>query len=135
MRAFRIISVCVSGLAITAVAACGSSPPPPPANATGVTNAQQVEPRSAAWQVASERCKHAEACGDIGGSRDYASTEACLAKNRGDAENDLRSADCPKGVNSLRLQACLSEIASEACSGVGSGWERMMSCKTGSLCP
>jgi hypothetical protein len=135
MKSSRIRLVLVSAVASAAFAACESNPPPSPANAAGVTNAQQIDPRSAAWELATARCKHAVACNEIGGNRDYASNEVCMTANRGKAENDLRSADCPNGVNSQRLQACLSEIASESCSGVGSGFERMMSCRTGSLCP
>ena len=97
--------------------------------------AQHNDVKTSAWQLAGARCKHAAACNQIGGDRDYASTDACMAQERGKAENDLRASDCPNGVDASRLQACLSQISSEACSGIGSGWNAMMSCKTGSLCP
>lgn len=115
------------------VAACGSSPPP--ASPSGVTNAQKTEYQAAASRLADATCKHAEACNEIGGSRSYASKTACLEQNRGKSLNDLRASECPRGVDSTRLEACVAAIAAEACSGVGSGFDRSMACSSGQLCP
>jgi hypothetical protein len=118
---------------IGVAAACASNPPP--AYSPGVTNAQKTDVQVAAARLADAKCKHASECNEIGGDRTYASRDACLSDARGKAENDLRAASCPHGIDTTRLEACLSETASEACSGIGSGLSRSMSCKTGSLCP
>jgi hypothetical protein len=58
-----------------------------------------------------------------------------LSENRGKADDDLRASNCPHGIDVSRLHACLSEVATEFCSGFMSGFSRSMSCTTGSLCP
>jgi Family of unknown function (DUF6184) len=113
-------------------AACASNPPP---SSPGVTSAQMTDGPSAAARLSDATCKHAAACNEIGGSKTYVSRDACMSETRGKLENALRSADCPRGVDTTRLNACLSEVAAESCTGVGSGFGRMMSCKTGALCP
>jgi hypothetical protein len=124
------LAFCVAGI----TASCASSPPPPMSN-IGVTSAQRVDERSAALRLAQAKCRHADACNEVGGKRHFATRDSCLSENRGKAENDLRRADCPHGVDGTRLNACVSEIAAESCSGVGSGLSRSISCQTSALCP
>lgn len=115
------------------VAACASNPPP--ASTPGVTNVQKTDVFSAAARLADAKCKHAVECNEIGGDKTYASRDACLSDNRGKAEDDLRAANCPHGIDASRLQACVSEVSTESCSGFMSGFNRSMTCKTGALCP
>ena len=131
MKGHRISAALLLGLVGIA---CGSSAPPPQ-NAAGVANAQRTDMETASWRLAEAKCKHASVCNEIGGNRAYPSNEACVMENRGKAEGDFRPADCPNGVDMTRLNTCLSEISAEACSGVGTGFARMMSCRTSSLCP
>jgi hypothetical protein len=119
--------------AIGVLAACSSNPPP--ANAPGVTSAQRTDVQVAAARRADSTCRHPAACNEIGGDKTYASRDACLSGTRGKAEDDLRAANCPHGIDTTRLEACLSETATESCSGFLSGLSRSMSCKTGALCP
>ncbi len=114
------------------VAACSSNPPPEP---VGATNVQPLNAEMAAPRIAQARCAHALSCNEVGGSRSYASMDACVSKNRGDAENALCSSDCPRGVDPTRLDSCISAMNAEACSGIGSGFSRSLACKTGALCP
>jgi hypothetical protein len=125
------ISVAIG--AMGAAAACASSPPP--ASVAGVTNAQRTDAQVSAARLADAKCKHAVECNEIGGDRTYATRDACISDNRGKAEDDLRIANCPHGIDSTRLEACLSETAAESCSGFASGFSRSMSCKTSALCP
>jgi hypothetical protein len=133
MRISGVVSVLLVGGAVLAIA-CSKNPPPPQAPA-GTTTTTSVEVGGASSRLAHAHCKHAQACGEIGGSRTYPTMEACMEKNRSDAESDLRASECPRGVDSSRLQACLSAVDSEACSGIGSGWSRSLACKTSALCP
>ena len=70
-----------------------------------------------------------------GGNRAYPTMEVCMDKNRSDAADDLRAANCPRGVDSPRLESCLAEINAESCTGIGSGFNRSMACTKGALCP
>jgi hypothetical protein len=111
--------------------ACASTP----ANATGVTSAQMTDGQSAASRLAETTCEHAAACHQIGESKSYASQDACMTETRIRYENGLRTAECPRGVATTRLEACVSEVTKESCSGMPGGFHRMMSCKMGALCP
>ena len=115
------------------VAACASHPPP--ASTPGVTNAQKTDATIAVAKLTDAKCKHAVECNEIGGDRTYASRDQCISDNRGKAESDLRASNCPHGIDASRLDACLSEVATESCSGFMSGFNRSMTCNQGSLCP
>ncbi len=132
MRPHQYLTAVAIG-AIGAAAACASNPPP--ANAPGVTSAQRTDAQTSAARLADAKCKHAAECHEIGGDRTYATRDACISDNRGKAEDDLRTANCPHGVDTTRLEACLSETATESCSGFASGFSRSMACKTSALCP
>jgi len=132
MRLHQVCGSLALGL-FTVITACGSSAPPPAT--AGVTSAQKTDTPTAAGKLADAYCKHAQACNEIGGSRTYSSKTACLDQNRGKGLNDLRASECPRGVDSTRLEACVTAIAAEACSGMGSGFSRSMQCSTSELCP
>lgn len=130
MRISGVVSVLLGGGAVLA-GACSRNPPP---RAPATTTTTSVEVEGATSRLAQARCKHAAACNEIGGNRSYPTMQACIEKNRGDADSDLRASECPRGVDSSRLEACLSAINAEACTGIGSGWNRSLACRTSSLC-
>lgn len=115
------------------IVACSHEPPPKQPGA--VTTTTSVEVGNAASRLASAHCKHASACNEVGGNRTYPTMEACMDKNRSDAADELRAANCPRGVDSPRLESCLAEINAESCTGIGSGFSRSMACTKGALCP
>lgn len=133
MRISGVLSVFLGGAAVLA-GACSKSPPPPQAPA-GTTTTTSVQVSGATSHLAQAHCKHAMSCNEIGGSRTYPSMETCMEKNRADAESSLRASECPRGVDSARLHACIAAIDAESCSGVGSGWNRSLACRTSELCP
>ena len=122
-------------IAIVGVAAACASSPPPPAYTPGVTSAQRTDASIAAARLADAKCRHAADCNEIGGDRTYATHDTCISDNRGKAEDDLRIANCPHGIDASRLDACISQVTTESCSGFMSGFNRFMSCGTSSLCP
>jgi len=120
-------------LPIAVAVACSNNPPP--ANPSGVANVQRVDGKSAADEISQARCRHALACNEIGNDRTYPTMNVCEAKNRGDLQNDLQGSSCKAGVDPTRLEACVSALKAEACSGLGSGISRDAACRTGELCP
>ncbi len=131
MKFGRGLTSLVVGFA-SITAACASNP----ANVTGVTNAQMTDGQSAASRLAETTCQHAAACRQIGDSKSYESQDACLAETQERYEHGLRTAECPRGVDTTRLEACVSEVTAESCSGMlPGGFHRMMSCKLSALCP
>ena len=134
MKAQRFITAVAIGIVGLALA-CASNPPPPTASTTGVTSAQKMDADIAAAKLADAKCRHASECNEIGGDRTYASRDACIAENRGKADEDLRATNCPHGIDASRISACISEVQTESCSGFMSGFNRSMTCKTSALCP
>jgi hypothetical protein len=131
MKAHKFAFAVPLACAVAAVA-CSKSPPP---QVPGSTSMQPVDTETAVRRIAAARCKHATACNEIGGKKTFPSMQACMGKNRSDAEDDLRTANCPRGVNAARLQSCVSAVEAESCSGLGSGFNRGLACKTTELCP
>jgi len=130
---FHPFSLAIPIVSTVLVGGCSQSPPPQQPG--GVAMAQPVDGQSAAWRVATAQCRHASACRDIGGNRNYASMDACMSKNRGEAQDNLRASNCPHGVDSARLDSCIASIDAESCSGIGSGLNRFMACRTSEICP
>ena len=133
MKAHQLLTS--AAIATLGVAAACASNPPPPAYTPGVTSAQKTDVEVAAARMADATCKHAAECNEIGGDRTYASRDTCILDNRGKAEDALRASNCPHGIDTSRLEACLSETATESCTGFLSGFNRSMTCKTSALCP
>jgi hypothetical protein len=109
--------------------------PPPPPNAIGVTSAQRTDGPSAAAQIADARCRHADICREVGPNRPYPSRAACVTEAEQRAEVDLHSADCPREVDTMRLETCLTKITVGSCSDTNAQFETLLACSSGQLCP
>jgi len=108
--------------------ACGREREPAmsPAAAT-VQNREQV-----AQSIATEKCKRARDCNDIGPKEDYQSWEHCMNAAKTDAREKL--AECRYGVKSGDLQECLADIQDEDCGAVLGAVTTTVACRAAELC-
>jgi hypothetical protein len=121
--------VFVFGALASVAAACGSGAQQ--TGPAGVANAQRGAPTWAAARLADGRCHEARLCGAIGRDRLYATVESCVEQNLKAAEADLQG--CSRGVDTARLETCLSKIADASCEQVQVRTEA--ACTTERLCP
>jgi hypothetical protein len=112
----------------TGVGAPGYTPPAPEDVPSRMSNDQVVR------QVAEERCKREQRCGEIGPNEDYASLESCRVDMYASTLDDLGLDECPGGIDNNDLQMCLTEIRNEDCDNPMDSFERVAACRSGMLC-
>jgi len=105
-----------------------------PQTAPSTNNATTMTNTVALNRIADARCAREAACDNIGNDKNYATTQACAQKIRDDMRNDLGAKDCPNGVTTQKLDACLASIKAESCSNVLDRLERLIACRTSELC-
>ena len=70
---------------------------------------------NAALRVATARCDREAACGNIGTGRPFGDRDECVNQIGHDVVADLSSEECPSGVATDSLEACISDVQSAPC--------------------
>jgi hypothetical protein len=112
--------------------ACGRSPDAPAPTTT--TGARTLSSEDAITRVASARCEREVSCNNIGADGKYQDRDACMREVRQNTKSELRSDECPRGINGERLEQCLTEIRNEGCGNPIDTIDRMASCRRSELC-
>jgi hypothetical protein len=126
-------SVAIGVVAVTAACAARPTQVSTP-NTPGVTSAQKMDATIVASLLADAKCTHAAECNAIGTDLAYATRDACIAATRGKAEDELGEASCPHGIDASLIEACVTEVSTESCTGFTSGLGRS-TCQTVPICP
>ena len=133
MSTFRATGLAAAAL----VAACGSSNTSNnvvPNTASGVTAVQGSADLQVVDQIASARCKHAQACNSIGPGQRYASFDTCLDQAHASTADQLNAYNCPRGIGQDALKRCVSAIGNAQC---GNAFDQLASsenCRSEDLC-
>lgn len=130
-------AVLVAGLSLIAVA-CGQSY----GNTGGAKSASEttagVQGRdandAAIEKLSSAKCERETRCGNIGDGKKFATERSCMDENRGAKRDDLRTSDCPGGIDKRALDKCLAEIRAEHCSNALDKINRLTACRDNALC-
>lgn len=110
------------------VLACGREREPALTPAASVPEDRE----QAAQAIATETCKRARDCNDIGPQQDYSSHQHCMNSSLAEARDDL--AECRYGIKSEDLKECLADIQDQNC-GTGLGALRAsIECRASELC-
>jgi hypothetical protein len=99
---------------------------------TGATAA--VTNETAIERIVAARCAREASCDKIGGDKRFSSREVCTQKVRTDMRDDLKSSECPRGIDGKELQECLEEIRTESCNNPIDTLSRLAACRTSDLC-
>jgi len=91
---------------------------------------------SAVDAIAAATCDHAQRCNEIGpgDGKDYASREACMAKERKDLGDDLNANSCRGGVVQKELDECLAEARNQDCNAPFDALGKITACRTSDIC-
>jgi hypothetical protein len=87
-----------------------------------------------AHTIADARCDQEERCGNIGSGKEYKNRAECLGKISGVIAKNLNNANCPAGYDQKELDECLNEVRSESCGNPFDTLERIVSCRSSSIC-
>jgi uncharacterized protein DUF6184 len=117
--------------AIVLLAGCSSGRPP---TTPREEKAARAETAHATAELAEARCSREQRCGGIGDNKSYSSMDDCMSRVRADWKDDLNANECPAGVNSVRLNACLKSVQEEECGHPFETLDRIATCRTGAMC-
>ena len=83
----------------------------------------------AAGQIASVRCTHEAACGNVGTYGTFESFDVCVAEVRRANRQQLTGSVCPQGVDPYALERCIDDVRLQPACG-----ETPKTCGSPSLC-
>lgn len=104
------------------------------ASTTTLTGAPWVSNDSAIDRIVGARCGRETTCSNVGPDKHFVSTDACMKEVQSKAQDDLRAAECPGGVDAKQLEECLGAIHRESCSNPLDTIGRITACQKNQLC-
>ena len=133
---FALSAVAVAGALLGG--ACARSNEPEPAMRPGSGTKADPATRPAAMEgiqlISEARCDREVRCGGVGPDKNYETRDQCVADLKNDGYEDLDAKACPKGLDERELDQCLSEIHAERCGAPLDTLERLVACRSASLC-
>ena len=119
-------------------AACSKSndrePAMQPASGTKADPATRPAAMEGIQLISEARCDREVRCGGVGSGETYETRDQCVGDLKNDGYEDLDAKACPKGLDERELEQCLSEIQAERCGAPLDTLERLVACRSASLC-
>lgn len=112
---------------------------PAPGERVGVTTVTGADLGSQANDTAidritSARCARETACNNVGSDKHFVSHDVCVREVRAKLGDDLRTAECPRGIDSEALEKCMEATRTESCNNPVETIQRLAACRAGDLC-
>lgn len=112
---------------------------PAPGERVGVTTVTGADLGSVANDVAIDRiatarCARETACNNVGSDKHFVSHDVCVREVRAKVGDDLRTAECPRGIDSEALDKCMEATRTESCNNPIETIQRLATCRTSDLC-
>ena len=85
-------------------------------------------------EISVARCDREVRCGGVGPGDSYETRDQCIADLNNAGYDDLDAEACPKGLDRVELDKCLSEIHAERCGAPLDTLERLVACRSATLC-
>lgn len=85
-------------------------------------------------EISVARCDREVRCGGVGPGDSYETRDQCIADLNNAGYDDLDAEACPKGLDRDELEKCLSEIHAERCGAPLDSLERLVACRSATLC-
>jgi hypothetical protein len=104
-----------------------------PGSAT-LTGAAWVANDAAIDRVVAARCAREITCNAIGPDKHFTSGDACVREVGKKTRDDLKSSECPAGIDGKELDECLDAIRNESCNNPIDVISRLSACRTSELC-
>lgn len=101
-------------------------PPFNPSVSPGATDAIQ--------RISQGLCTRALRCGNVGNRLEYSSLEDCETRTRGDWKEDFVAYQCPDGIVSKQLEACLKALEDVPCRDPLDSLGRIVACRAADIC-
>jgi hypothetical protein len=122
-----------TGQAMQSAPSMPSAPPAAPSDLGGATQGD-ARYQMATARIAGVRCQRQISCEQIGINKRFTSEDECARGEGRRTQDELKSTDCPAGIDTAKLQACLAELSKQDCSALVGSLQTIDACKSASLC-
>jgi len=89
---------------------------------------------TATAHIADARCDREVTCNQVGADKRFETREICASEEGKRTKDELKSADCPNGVDSKKLQTCLAALGKQDCSQLATSLQTVQDCRAAALC-
>ena len=89
---------------------------------------------TATARITGARCDREITCNQVGSNKRFETRAVCTMDQGKKTQDELKSADCPNGIDTAKLETCLSWISQRDCSQLLSSNESLDACKKSVLC-
>ncbi len=112
---------------------------PAPRDRIGVTTVTGADVGSLTNDLAIERiviarCARETACNNVGPDKHFVDHELCARQLHAKVGDDLRPAECPRGIDADALDKCMDAIRTESCNNPIETIQRLAACRTSDMC-
>lgn len=105
-----------------------------PASGTRADPATSSSTMNGINDISVARCDREVRCGGVGPGENYETRDQCIADLNNAGYDDLDADACPRGLDRNELDKCLSEIHAERCGAPLDTLERLVACRSATLC-
>ena len=102
--------------------------------AATLSGAPWVANDAAIDRIALSRCAREITCSNIGPDKHNTSDAVCVREVRKRTQEDLKTSECPAGIDGKELDECLDAIRNESCTNPIDTISRLAACRTSELC-
>lgn len=85
-------------------------------------------------RIVAARCARETACNNVGADKHFVNHDLCVHAVRAKVGDDLRTAECPRGIDSDALDRCMDAIRTESCNNPIETIQRLAACRTSDMC-
>jgi hypothetical protein len=85
-------------------------------------------------EISAAHCDREVRYGGVGPDEEYATRDQCIFELNSAGYDDLDAEACPNGLDQNEVGKCLSEIAAERCGAPLDTLERLVACRSATLC-
>ncbi|MBX3261795.1 MAG: hypothetical protein KF782_19080 [Labilithrix sp.] len=104
------------------------------AGVTTLTAASWVANDAAIDRIVASRCAREVACNNVGPDKHITSGEVCAREVRTRVHAELKTSECPSGIDGKELDECLDAIRGESCTNPIDSVARVAACRASELC-
>ncbi|MDB5218687.1 MAG: hypothetical protein JWO86_6614 [Myxococcaceae bacterium] len=105
-----------------------------PDRGSNVQGGDAAKYQLATARIAGARCDREVTCEQIGTNKRFSSRDVCARDEVKRTQDELKSTDCPNGIDNTKLASCLASISQQDCGSLVTSLQTVDQCKTAALC-
>ncbi|MBX3207730.1 MAG: hypothetical protein KF764_21955 [Labilithrix sp.] len=99
-----------------------------------LTSTSWVANAAAIDRIVASRCAREVSCSHVGPDKHFATGDVCSREVRTRVSAELKTSECPSGIDGKELDECLDAIRTESCTNPIDAVGRLAACRANELC-